>query len=414
MRRVVQRISVPFEYPVYFTEGVFSPENEDLRAALCTLEPDRRHRFFAVIDGGVAEAWPSLTSCTSRTSRTSGAGDVARYAEAHADRLCLAADPLVIPGGEACKNDQALVADLWARLDALRIDRHSFVVIVGGGAALDAAGYAAATFHRGARVVRVPTTVLAQADSGVGVKNGVNAFGKKNFLGTFAPPWAVLVDRAFLRTLPRREAVAGMAEAIKVALIRDPELFRWLEAEADALSALAPDPLARLVRSSAELHLRHIATGGDPFELGSARPLDFGHWSAHKMEGLTGHRLRHGEAVAIGMAMDVLYSARADLCSPEVAGRALALIERLGLPMWDEALDLGRGSGELHVLRGLEEFREHLGGRLTVTLLAEIGRGVEVHSMDRALIEESIEDLRSGRWRRLVPGGARAPGQAAR
>lgn len=393
MSRVVQRISVPFEYPVHFTEAVFSPENGALRAAVCAREPERRHRLFVVIDAGVAAAWPSLSE------------DVARYAAAHAERLSLAAEPVVIPGGEACKNDPALLTDLWARLDGLRLDRHSFVVIVGGGAVLDAAGYAAATFHRGARVIRVPTTVLAQADSGVGVKNGVNFFGKKNFLGAFAPPWAVLVDRAFLRTLPRREAVAGMSEAIKVALIRDRELFRWLEAEAEALAELAPDPLAELVRRSAELHLHHIATGGDPFELGSARPLDFGHWAAHKLESLTAHRLRHGEAVAIGMAIDIRYSSLAGLCSSAAAGRALGLIERLKLPVWDDALDLEQ-HGELQVLRGIEEFREHLGGDLTVTMLADLGRGVEVHSMDRALVELAIEHLRRGDWRDSVPGSA--------
>jgi 3-dehydroquinate synthase len=224
----------------------------------------------------------------------------------------------------------------------------------------------------------------------------------------------VLVDRAFLRTLPRREAVAGMAEAIKVALIRDPALFRWLEDEADALIALDPERLAELTRRSAELHLRHIATGGDPFELGSARPLDFGHWAAHKLETMTGNRLRHVEAVAIGMAIDIRYSSLADLCSREDAGRALALIERLGLPVWDEALDLTR-HGELQILRGLEEFREHLGGDLTVTLIAEIGRGVEVHAMDRALLELAIEHLRREEWRDSVPGSsARAPGRGAR
>lgn len=391
-----QRISVPFEYPVYFTERIFSPDNPDLREAMTAREPGRRHRMLVVVDGGVAEAWPGLGE------------DIAAYAAAHAGALSLAgaAEPVVIPGGEACKNDPAVAEALWARLDALGIDRHSFVVIIGGGAVLDAAGWAAATCHRGVRVVRVPTTVLAQADSGVGVKCGVNAFGKKNFLGTFAPPWAVLIDRAFLETLPRRDGIAGMAEAVKVALIRDASLFTWMEQHAGALADLAPGPLSDLVRRSAELHLRHIAQGGDPFELGSARPLDFGHWSAHKLEALTEHRLRHGEAVAIGMALDIIYSELAGLCPPEAARRALALIERLGLPMWDDALDLGargaRGVDTRVVLRGLEEFREHLGGELTVTLLAGIGRGVEVHAMDTRMVEAAIEELRRGA-RRAAP-----------
>lgn len=392
-----QRISVPFEYPVYFTERIFSPENPDLRDAVSAREPGRRHRMLVVVDGGVADAWPRLGE------------DIAAYAAAHAGALSLAGEPVIIPGGEACKNDPAVAEGLWARLDALGIDRHSFVVIVGGGAVLDAAGWAAATCHRGVRVIRVPTTVLGQADSGVGVKCGVNAFGKKNFLGTFAPPWAVLVDRAFLETLPRRDGIAGMAEAVKVALIRDASFFTWMEQHAAALADLRPGPLSELVRRSAELHLRHIAQGGDPFELGSARPLDFGHWSAHKLEALTEHRLRHGEAVAIGMALDVIYSELAGLCPPDAARRVLALIERLGLPMWDDALDLGaRGSGGRVILRGLEEFREHLGGELTITLLAGIGRGVEVHAMDPRMVEAAVEELRRGARSASAAAPARA------
>src|SRR4029079_4140447 len=117
------------------------------------------------------------------------------------------------------------------------LDRHAFVMAVGGGALLDLVGYAAATTHRGGRLLRVPTTVLAQNDSGVGVKNGVNAFGVKNLVGTFAPPFAVINDLRFLQTLEPRERVAGMAEAVKVALVRDASFFEWMEAEAAGLAA---------------------------------------------------------------------------------------------------------------------------------------------------------------------------------
>ena len=377
-----QRFSVPFEYPVHFTEGIFSPGSHDLADAVASREPGRRHRLLVVIDSGVAEAWPSLPA------------DIARYVEAHRERLRLAAEPIVVPGGEASKNDPAHTERLQARLDALGMDRHSFVVIVGGGAVLDMAGYAAATVHRGVRVVRVPTTVLAQADSGVGVKNGINAFGKKNFLGTFVPPYAVILDSRFLETLPARERIAGMAEAVKVALIRDADLFSWLRREAGALAAGAIGPLAELVRRSAELHLRHIATGGDPFELGSARPLDFGHWAAHKLEALTEHRLRHGEAVAIGIALDAIYSELSGLCGVDVTEAALALLEALGLPRWDDALDLVGPGGRRLVLAGLAEFQEHLGGELTVTMLQAIGRGVEVHEVRELLVEAALGRLR--------------------
>jgi 3-dehydroquinate synthase len=378
---VLQKITVPYEYPVYFTVDVFDPGNPDLVDALARKEPSRRHRMFVVVERAVSEAWPGLPAT------------IARYAERHADRLELVASPWIVDGGEAVKNDPGPLQALQTVLHALRLDRQSFVAVVGGGALLDAAGYAAATAHRGIRTVRLPTTVLAQADSGVGVKNGVNAFGVKNFLGTFVPPWAVLNDRRFLESLSRRDTIAGMAEAAKVALIRDAEFFAWLEAHARELAVCAPGAVSELIRRAATLHLEHIATSGDPFEMGSARPLDFGHWAAHRLESLTRNRLRHGEAVAIGIALDTLYSFGIGLIPAPDVERILDLLGRLGLPRWDETLDLKDPAGRPVVLDGLAEFREHLGGELTVTLLAAVGRGVEVHEMRESLVVAALDEL---------------------
>jgi 3-dehydroquinate synthase len=389
---LVQRFHVPLEYPVYFTREVFAARNSALCEAICRKDPERLQRCLFVVEERVAELWPQLV------------GGIQSYVRAHAGRLSLAAETLVIPGAEACKNDPDAPGRLHAYFEAARMDRHSTVVIVGGGALQDLVGYAAATTHRGVRAVRIPTTVLSQADSGVGVKNGINAFGKKNFLGTFTAPFAVIVDPDLLRTLPVRDAVAGMAEAIKVALIKDPAFFGWLRENAAALADAEDAPMAHLVRRAAELHLNHIATGGDPFEFGSARPLDFGHWSAHKLESLTAHRLSHGEAVAIGIALDSRYCVEAGLLSESDASQIVSLIEQLGLPLWDAVLDQ-RGPRGLDVLQGLEEFREHLGGELTVTLLEGIGRGREVHSMDLALLQKSLGWLRE----RAQRSGAAAP-----
>src|SRR5690606_4062586 len=249
---------------------------------------------------------------------------------------------------------------------------HSYVIGIGGGAALDLVGYAAATTHRGIRHIRVPTTVLAQNDSGVGVKNGINAFGMKNMLGTFVPPHAVLNDSAFIHVLPGRDKRAGMAEAVKVALIRDRPFFEWLEEKAEALALFASEPLDKLIRHCALLHMRQIAHGGDPFERGSVRPLDFGHWAAHKLEALSAYELRHGEAVAIGVALDTRYSVLAGLLPEGDDRRVRALLERLGFDLWHDACDARGPDGRRSLLAGLEEFREHLGGELTVTLLRAI------------------------------------------
>ena len=378
----LQRIVVPAEYPVYFTSQAFDPANPCLIRAIRRTEPHRRHRLFPVIDRGVLQAWPDLPK------------QLDAYARQHSRWIDLLAMPSILPGGEPAKNNPRLPITLQRRLYELRMDRHSVMLIVGGGAVLDMAGYAAATAHRGIRVIRVPTTVLSQADGGLGVKNGINAFGVKNFLGTFAAPFAVINDARFLKTLSQRHRTAGMAEAVKVALIRDEAFFDWLEKAAPALSAYSSPELSRLIRRSAELHLQHIATSGDPFESGSARPLDFGHWAAHKLESMTSYRLHHGEAVAIGIAIDSRYSAEIGLLNDTALDRALRLLDRLGLPSWHHALDLKEPNGRLTVLRGLDEFKEHIGGELVLTLLKRIGDGTDVDWIDHAALRRALSWLK--------------------
>jgi 3-dehydroquinate synthase len=381
-----QRFTVEFDYPVAFVEGAFAAEQPALAWAITRREPERRHPIQIVVDGGLALAQPALL------------GQIAAYVERHATALDLRGEPLLVPGGEAAKNDPGLVARLLEAFAHARLDRQAAVIAVGGGAVLDAVGYAASVTHRGLRFVRLPSTVLSQCDGGVGVKTSVNGFAAKNFLGTFAPPHAVIDDFALLASLPLRDSRAGMAEAVKVALIRDADFFTWLEGQAGSLSRAEPAALATLIRRCAALHLGHIATGGDPFELGSARPLDYGHWAAHKLEILSNHELRHGEAVAIGMLLDARYAERTGLLPASELERIATLLERLGLPLHHPAL-LARSGGRLAVLRGLEEFREHLGGSLSVTLLTGIGRGREVQQIDAGVVEEAIGWLteRAGR-----------------
>jgi 3-dehydroquinate synthase len=377
----LQSFSIAYEYPVVFTRDAFNPANRALIDMLARNEAGKLHRAAFFIDAGVLSAMPEL------------ADRIADYAAFHANRCTLAGPPVAVPGGESCKNDPGTIPRLIEKLSELKIDRHSYAIAIGGGAVLDAVGYAAAIFHRGVRHIRFPTTVLAQDDSGVGVKNAVNALGLKNLVGTFAPPWAIINDSAFLDYLPPREKRAGMAEAVKVALIRDGDFFRWIESNTSALSQFSASHLDRLIKDCAELHMRQIRLGGDPFESGSARPLDFGHWSAHKLEQLTRHGLNHGEAVAIGIALDARYSVMTGLLAAGEELRIIDVLKRLGFTLWHDALRQRNASGRLAVLQGLADFREHLGGELTVTLLAQIGRGVEVHRMDTDLVGRCIDWL---------------------
>jgi len=376
-----QSFSVAYDYPVAFTHNAFSPDNRCLIDVLARRERDKRHRCAVFIDEGVLAAMPDLPQ------------RIADYAAAHARHIEIVGTPITVPGGERCKNDPNTTPRLLEILSKHRIDRHSFAIAVGGGAVLDVVGYAAAIFHRGVRHIRFPTTVLAQDDSGVGVKNAVNALGGKNLVGTFAPPWAVINDSAFIDILPPREKRDGMAEAVKVALIRDQSFFRWLEDNAAALARFSPPHLDRLIKHSAELHMRQIRLGGDPFESGSARPLDFGHWSAHKLEHLTQHALSHGEAVAIGVALDARYSVATGRLAAGEDERIVRLLKTLGFTLWHDQVRHRNADGRLAVLQGLADFQEHLGGELTITLLAGIGRGVEVHEIDTRIVGQCIDWL---------------------
>ena len=382
---VVERvISVNYRHQLHFTDRVFARDNPVLASVLVDAHSQpaaARVKVLLVLEEALAVARPEL------------APEIEAYFGAHPQRLQLVGPPVRVTGGEVVKNDWSRVVEILELIHRHHIDRHNYVVVVGGGALLDMVGLAAATAHRGVRLIRIPTTTLAQDDSGVGVKNGVNAFGKKNFIGTFAPPFAVINDFDLLASLSERDKRAGYIEAVKVACIRDSEFFDRLEQDASALAAFEPEPMKYLIRRSAELHLNHIANGGDPFEMGSARPLDFGHWAAHKLEQMSGYRLRHGEAVAIGIALDVLYSVRQGLLARPAAERILSLLERLGFTLFDPELESVSASGELGVLEGLEEFREHLGGELTITLLSDIGCGLEVHSMDIRHVRQALQDL---------------------
>lgn len=371
-----------------FTRDAFAPGNSVLRDVLLQGGGRRPVRALVVVDEGVAR------------TRTRLVEEIERWFAAEATQVELVGPPLCIEGGERVKNAYFHVSDIHERIDRHHVDRHSYVIAIGGGALLDMVGLAAATAHRGVRLIRFPTTTLAQADSGVGVKNGINAFGKKNFVGTFAPPFAVINDFAFLATLSPRDQRAGLAEAVKVACIRDAGFFDRIETRAEALARFESDALEAVIHRSAELHLDHIALGGDPFEFGSARPLDFGHWSAHKLEPLSDYAIRHGEAVAIGIALDVLYSVRAGILAPASAERILGLFERLGFELYANELHYADARHELVVLQGLQEFREHLGGELTITLLKDIGQAFEVHDMNPVWIRESLDALRERHQRR--------------
>lgn len=395
MKSIFADVVVQFRYQVHFTHDLFAHHNDlllrvvgehnssehDTPFSLDSISP-KRSRVLFVID----ECVEQVLGIAKR---------IEAYCQFHEKAIEIVAAPLLVPGGERIKNEHEHVEAIQTLVNETGLDRHSYIVAIGGGALLDAVGYAAATAHRGIRLIRVPTTTLSQDDSGVGVKNAVNAFGKKNFIGTFAPPFAVLNDFKFLETLPPREWRGGMSEAVKVALLKDAEFFEYLEENGPALYDREMEAMHHLVRRSAELHVQHICTSGDAFEMGSSRPLDFGHWSAHKLEQITNYRLSHGDAVAVGLSLDCTYSHLMGWLTQDEWERILNTLSSFGFDLWAPQL-LGHLDDFTHpdnVFRGLREFREHLGGELTIAMLNGIGNGFDVHEIDEDVMLQAMQLL---------------------
>lgn len=376
-------VAVEWDMQLRFTDDVFAPENTCL-LDLLERDPTRGVRCLVFIDQGLAQADPALPE------------RIHHWFAQHEDHgVHLAAVPQMVDGGEQAKDGLAVAEQVGRCCLEHHICRHSYILILGGGAVLDAVGLGASLVHRGIRQIRLPSTVLAQDDAGLGVKNGVNAFGNKNFFGTFQPPWAIVNDARFLRLCHPRERRSGLAEAVKVSLIKDADFFSWLAGHArHLLDEHAPHLLEEAVQRCAHLHLQHITSSGDPFEHGSSRPLDFGHWSAHYLEVLSQHRLNHGEAVAIGLAWDCCYAEAINRLSAAECEAVIESLHDMGFALWDPVLNLRDAQGERLVYQGLEQFREHLGGNLTLAMPDGIGRRRDIHSYQRNTGEWALNRLR--------------------
>ena len=376
-----QTFTVSFDYPVYFTNDLFHPQNNLLASVVERKNERLPHKIKVLLDSGIDQTTAGFQ------------GKIKTHMDSYPG-LKMEGKIEIVPGGEQAKNDWNLARHIMHTLADGHLCRHSYVLAIGGGSFLDIVGLAASLVHRGVRLIRVPSTVLSQNDAGVGVKNGIDEHGMKNFAGTFTPPFAVLNDFQFLRTLPEKYWTGGIAEAFKVAIIKDRGFFNFLCANAEKLKERDDSAIEATIKRCAILHLEHIRTSGDPFEFGSARPLDFGHWSAHRLEVLSKHQIGHGRAVAIGIALDSCYAHQKGMVTSAERDSIIDTLEKTGLPIWDDLLEQKTPEGKLLVLKGLDDFQEHLGGQLNVTLPNRIGRKVEVHEMDAALIHEAIAYLK--------------------
>ena len=375
--KYLQSFDVNYKFNVATTTKVFGQTNDTLKSVM----PDISAKCYICLEKIITNTQEHIVE------------DIKVYLKVHYKNLKLIPEFFIHPGGEEIKNQPKFVYNIIDKMLEHKICRHSYVLIIGGGAFLDAVGYACSIFHRGIRHIRFPTTVLAQTDGGLGVKNAINYAGKKNCLGTFNPPNAILNDFSFIQTLPKRDIIAGISEIIKVTLIKDEVTFKFIEQNSQRIANLDWGIINNIIVQSAVFHLDHIGKGGDPFERGSSRPLDFGHWSAHRLEHISNYHIRHGDAVAIGVALDSYISFLMGLLAEKSMWRIINCLKAIGFQIFNENMLRTNENGELLLISGLSEFQEHLGGKLTVLMLKEIGTGLDIHHLDEQHIKQGIDFL---------------------
>jgi len=297
----------------------------------------------------------------------------------------LPADIIDFPPGEASKAFQTVVG-ICEQLMEHGIDRTSALIALGGGVVGDITGFAASIYMRGIPYLQVPTTLLAQVDSSMGGKTGIDLSTGKNILGTFYQPKGVFIDLAFLKTLPLQELRNGLTEIVKYGIIDDPQLFGTLETRADAIKNQDPDLLTEIVTRSCTIKKGVIEI--DETEQGIRRILNFGHTVGHAIETESSYAVPHGDAVSMGMAAETILSERMGYLSADERSRICALIGTLGLPQRIPP-DLSP-QGIAACMKG---DKKKAGDVLNIVLLKKIGLPFVTHAVPEDLIMQTIEEL---------------------
>lgn len=304
----------------------------------------------------------------------------------------LDADLLTVPSGEASKS-LVEAGRLWESLAQLGIDRQTVVVAVGGGVVGDLAGFVAAGFARGIPCWQVPTTLVAQVDSAIGGKTGINLRAGKNLVGAFWQPRGVIADIDTLATLPNREFISGLAEVVKYGMILDADFFAWLEDNATAVVTREPAAIGHIVRRSAELKA-FVVERDEREQTGLRACLNYGHTFAHAFETATGYgTLLHGEAVSLGMVAAARLAADLGRIDEAVATRQRRLLEQFGLPVVTDTL---HGISDDTLLAIMARDKKALHGRLRFVLPDRIGQVELIKGVDHAAATAAIAAVRAG------------------
>ena len=374
--KLAQTFTINYNYKIHFTRGLFNEDNFLLMKIL-----GKNARVMVFIDSGFADTNPAVLD------------QLIKWFPNHPEVTLLGAIEIVFGGEQIKQNFNYIKAMSKKMLDA-KVCRHSYILIIGGGAVLDAVGFVASIFHRGVNYIRIPTTTLSQADSGVGVKNGVNLFDIKNLFGTFSPPYAVINDLLYLESLSYKDALSGLSEAFKVAIIKSPKFYEQLKNCADEIKDMNLDIVEKVVMNCTKIHHQHIASSKDPFERGNTRPLDYGHWVAHRLEQMSKNKIRHGEAVAVGIVFDSYCAVELDILPKKIADDIYDTMQKAGFTLYYDVMIKKDTKGELALLDGLDEFREHLGGELTLVMPTEIGKTITINNLPKNIIVKVLKCLK--------------------
>jgi len=312
------------------------------------------------------------------------------------DGVARSVDALTVPAGESAKSMDGL-ADLLDRMLALGIDRRTVVIALGGGVTGDLAGFAAAVALRGLDFVQIPTTLLAQVDSSVGGKTGVNTRHGKNLVGAFHQPRRVLIDTAVLDTLPRRELLAGYAEVVKYGAIGDLDFFQWLEANGDGLLDGDADARRHAIVMSCRAKAAVVASDERETAGGQRALLNFGHTFGHALEAMAGYdgSLLHGEGVAAGMVLAARLSARIGPCTGQDAERLAAHLSAVGLPTELDQVDAARHWTADELIGHMTKDKKALDGRIVFVLLDRLGQAVVRGDVDRTTVRGLLDRPRA-------------------
>ena len=365
----VERLTVPLAhdaYPILIGSGWWHQVGETIGRSL----PDMTHAVL-VCDAAVSQRWgqPLVDQLRQQGVRT---------------------ELIEVPSGEPSKS-VAQLQQLWQAMLTARTDRRSVLLALGGGVVGDLAGFAAATYARGIRMVQIPTTLLSQVDSSVGGKTGINLPTAKNMVGAFWQPSLVVIDTHTLGTLPDRTYLSGLAEVVKYGVIADASFFAWLEQNAAALTGRQGGALRHAVACSCQCKADVVAD--DEREISGRRAtLNYGHTFAHAIEATAGYgRFLHGEAVAVGMQMAARLAGLLGLAEAEIFLRQRQLLERMRLPVeWAEA-----DPDAMLPIMHMDKKVAH--GRLRFILPTRIGRVEMVDEVPETLVRQAIDDCRNNR-----------------